>query len=42
LPLRGEPDEIIARIEAELVLFKERLRSTEAREAFQAFLQRKR
>jgi len=40
--LRGEPDEIIARIDAELVLFRERLKSTEAREAFQAFLTRKR
>ena len=40
--LRGEPDEIIARIDAELVLFKGRLQSQEAREAFQAFLHRKR
>jgi enoyl-CoA hydratase/carnithine racemase len=40
--MRGNPDEIIARIDAELVLFKERLRSPEAREAFTAFLNRKR
>jgi len=40
--MRGEPDEILARIDAELAIFKERLKSTEAREAFTAFLQRKR
>ncbi len=40
--MRGEPNEILARIDAELEIFKERLGSAEAREAFQAFLQRKR
>jgi enoyl-CoA hydratase/carnithine racemase len=40
--IRGEPDEIIERIDAELAIFKERLRSAEARQAFEAFLHRKR
>ena len=40
--MRGEPDEILARIDAELAIFKERLQSAEARQAFEAFLQRKR
>ncbi len=40
--IRGDPDEILARIDAELEIFKERLKSVEARQAFEAFLQRKR
>jgi enoyl-CoA hydratase/carnithine racemase len=40
--LRGPPDEVIARIDEEAALFKERLRSPEARAAFEAFLNRKR
>jgi enoyl-CoA hydratase/carnithine racemase len=40
--LRGSPDEIIARIDAEAALFKTRLQSAEARAAFAAFLTRKR
>jgi enoyl-CoA hydratase/carnithine racemase len=40
--LRGPPDEIIARIDEEAELFKQRLRSPEARTAFEAFLSRKR
>jgi enoyl-CoA hydratase/carnithine racemase len=40
--MRGSPDEIIARIDEEVRLFKQRLRSAEAREAFDAFLGRKR
>jgi len=40
--IRGEPNEILARIDAELAIFKERLRSKEARDAFQAFLNCKR
>ncbi len=39
--LRGTPDEIVARIDAEAELFKTRLQSTEARAAFQAFMTRK-
>ena len=41
--LRDEADRtaIAARIEAELTLFKERLRSAEAREAFSAFLEKR-
>jgi enoyl-CoA hydratase/carnithine racemase len=40
--MRGLPDEIVARIDEEAELFKERLRSAEARDAFQAFMARKR
>lgn len=40
--IRGEPDAIIARIDTELAIFKERLKSKEAKDAFQAFLNRKR
>lgn len=40
--MRGAPDEIVARIDEEAALFKERLRSPEARTAFEAFLTRKR
>jgi hypothetical protein len=40
--LRGSPDEIIARIDAEAALFKTRLQSAEACAAFAAFLTRKR
>jgi len=39
--MRGAPDDIIARIDEEAALFKERLQSAEARAAFQAFLTRK-
>jgi len=39
--LRGEPDEVLARIDKENVLFAERLRSSEARQAFEAFFSRK-
>jgi len=40
--LRGSPDETVARIDEEVRLFKERLQSTEAQKAFDAFLNRKR
>jgi enoyl-CoA hydratase/carnithine racemase len=40
--LRGKPDEIVARIDAEAELFKTRLQSAEARSAFEAFMTRKR
>jgi enoyl-CoA hydratase/carnithine racemase len=40
--MRGSPDEIIARIDEEAALFKERLQSAEARAAFEKFLTRKR
>ena len=40
--IRGPVDEIVARIEQEVGLFDERLRSPEARAAFEAFLARKR
>ncbi len=40
--MRGAPDEIVARIDEEAELFKTRLRSTEARAAFEAFMMRKR
>jgi enoyl-CoA hydratase/carnithine racemase len=40
--MRGSPDEIVARIDEEVALFKQRLRSPEARSAFEAFLNRKR
>lgn len=39
--MRGSPDEIAARIDQEVELFKERLRSAEARAAFEAFFSRK-
>lgn len=38
--LKGDPAEILARIEAEATLFAERIASQEAREAFAAFLNR--
>jgi enoyl-CoA hydratase/carnithine racemase len=40
--MRGPPGETAARIDEEAGLFKERLRSAEARAAFDAFLSRKR
>jgi hypothetical protein len=40
--MRGSPDEIVARIDDEVRLFKERLQSVEAQAAFNAFLNRKR
>ena len=40
--MRGSPDEIVARIDEEVRLFKQRLQSAEAQEAFGAFLTRKR
>jgi enoyl-CoA hydratase/carnithine racemase len=40
--MRGLPDEIVARIDKEVELFKQRLHSAEARAAFEAFLSRKR
>jgi len=40
--MRGETDEIAARIDEEAELFKTRLRSAEARAAFEAFMTRKR
>jgi enoyl-CoA hydratase/carnithine racemase len=40
--MRGRPDEIIARIDAEAEQFKARLQSGEARNAFEAFMTRKR
>jgi len=39
--MRGAPDEIVARIDAEAEQFKARLTSAEARAAFEAFMQRK-
>lgn len=39
--LRGEPDDIVKRIDTETMLFRERLQSAEARAAFSAFLSRK-
>jgi enoyl-CoA hydratase/carnithine racemase len=39
--LRGTPEEIIARIDAEAELFRTRLQSPEARAAFEAFFARK-
>jgi enoyl-CoA hydratase/carnithine racemase len=39
--MRGNPEEIVARIDAEAELFKTRLQSAEARAAFEAFLMRK-
>jgi len=40
--MRGSPDEVVARIDEEARVFKERLQSAEARAAFTAFLARKR
>jgi len=40
--MRGSPEEIIKRIDAEAELFKTRLQSAEARAAFEAFMKRKR
>ena len=40
--LRGEPEEIIARIDEEAAHFRTRLQSQEARAAFEAFFERKR
>ena len=40
--MRGSPDEIVARIDAEIAVFKQRLASPEAMAAFAAFLSRKR
>jgi len=40
--LRGSPDEIVRRIDAEAAEFKRRLATPEAREAFEAFFKRKR
>jgi enoyl-CoA hydratase/carnithine racemase len=40
--MRGPPDEIAARIDEEVSVFKQRLQSPEARAAFEAFLTRKR
>jgi hypothetical protein len=40
--MRGAPDEVVARIDEEVRLFKERLQSAEAQAAFKAFLNRKR
>jgi enoyl-CoA hydratase/carnithine racemase len=39
--LRGEPDEVIKRIDTETMMFRDRLQSQEARAAFAAFLSRK-
>jgi enoyl-CoA hydratase/carnithine racemase len=39
--IRGEPDAVLARIDAEAELFGQRLRSAEARAAFTAFMSRK-
>lgn len=39
--LRGEPDEVVKRIDTETMHFRERLQSDEARAAFAAFLSRK-
>lgn len=40
--MRGAPDDVVARIDEEAILFKKRLTSGEARAAFEAFLTRKR
>jgi enoyl-CoA hydratase/carnithine racemase len=40
--MRGSPDEVVARIDEEVRLFKQRLQSAEAQAAFGAFLNRKR
>jgi enoyl-CoA hydratase/carnithine racemase len=39
--LRGEPDDVVKRIDTEVMHFRERLQSDEARAAFAAFLSRK-
>lgn len=39
--LKGDPDEIVARVDEEARLFAERLTSPEAREAFSAFLEKR-
>jgi enoyl-CoA hydratase/carnithine racemase len=39
--MKGTPDTIVARMDAEASEFKQRLKSPEARQAFEAFLQRK-
>jgi enoyl-CoA hydratase/carnithine racemase len=39
--LRGDPAEIVARIDEEVRIFAERMASPEAREAFQAFLEKR-
>jgi enoyl-CoA hydratase/carnithine racemase len=39
--MRGEPDAIVGRINKEVAIFAEQLRSPEAREAFQAFLEKR-
>jgi enoyl-CoA hydratase/carnithine racemase len=39
--IKGNPDEILKRIDEEALMFAERLRSTEAQTAFKAFLSRK-
>jgi len=40
--MRGSPDQLLARLNEEAVIFEERLRSPEARAAFEAFFMRKR
>ena len=40
--MRGAPGEIVAQIDAEATVFRQRLQSAEARTAFEAFLNRKR
>jgi hypothetical protein len=40
--MRAAPDDIVARIDQEARLFRERLQSAEARSAFDAFMSRKR
>jgi enoyl-CoA hydratase/carnithine racemase len=40
--MRSDPDEIVARIDAEAEVFKTRLTSAEAQAAFTAFMTRKR
>jgi len=40
--MRGSPDEVVAHIDEEVRLFKQRLQSAEAQAAFKAFLDRKR
>lgn len=39
--LRGAPDEIVRRVDEEIAIFAELLRSPEAQEAFQAFLEKR-
>ena len=40
--MRGPPEDVVARIDEEAKLFGQRLKSAEARAAFEAFLARKR